>query len=205
MYILFASRCILNMSERVTRSQKQPLEPGLKLFQRKRATDGRPDLKGLYDHLDEIYFNNELANAGYTFHWGPKMPSASGCTDLPRREVRINWEVHSMLPEEDLIGTMLHEMIHVKLFRERKDFDSLNHTEVFQREVDRINAIGPYRADIIHHLPQRVTNQLYPYVWRCTSCTYKLRLSSSLIPGPRYVHFVRGQKVCDNPLWVKVK
>lgn len=74
------------------------------------------------------------------------MTTTSGYTNFSGREVRISWEIHRLLPEEELMGTILHEMIHVKLFHRRDDVDSIYHTRAFQEEVERINAMGPYRV-----------------------------------------------------------
>ncbi|XP_043480315.1 uncharacterized protein LOC122510005 [Leptopilina heterotoma] len=180
------------MNGRATRSQQLPLEAGLTYPERKRTTDGRPDIKGLYDRLDVIYFDGELADAGYTITWGRQMTSTSGCTDLPQREVRISWEIHRILPVEELIGTLLHEMIHVKLFQHRQDRDSFHHTGAFLEEMDRINTMGPFRADIRHDLPRKVLYQLRPYVWKCRSCKHILRLTDSRKPGLKSFHRVRG-------------
>ncbi|XP_043479872.1 uncharacterized protein LOC122509707 [Leptopilina heterotoma] len=99
---------------------------------------------------------------------------------------------------------MLHEMIHVKLFQHRLDYDSLNHTQVFLDEVNRVNAMGLYRADVFHDLPRRVIHQLRPYVWRCMSCAFELRLPDSRAPSSRRIHLVERQTVCENPLWVRI-
>ncbi|XP_043476305.1 DNA-dependent metalloprotease dvc-1-like [Leptopilina heterotoma] len=193
------------MSGRSTRSQQLPLEEELVFSERSRTTNGRPDLIGLYGQLDQEYFNGKLSAAGYTIALGRKMKETSGYTDLPLRIVRISWEIHRLLPQEELIGTILHEMIHVKLFHHRNDVDSFRHTGEFQKEIKRINEIGPYRVVAYHNLPRKVINQLRPYVWRCKSCKYILRLTDSRKPGLKSGHCIKGQKRCAKPSWIKVK
>ncbi|XP_043478215.1 DNA-dependent metalloprotease SPRTN-like [Leptopilina heterotoma] len=131
------------MSLRSTRSQQLPLEEGLVFSERSRTTNGRPDL---YGQLDQEYFDGKLSAAGYTIAWGRKMKETSGYTDLPLRIVRISWEIHKLLPHEELIGTILHEMIYVKLFYHRNDVESYRHIGEFRKEMKRINEIRPYRA-----------------------------------------------------------
>ncbi|XP_043476311.1 DNA-dependent metalloprotease SPRTN-like [Leptopilina heterotoma] len=157
------------MSGRVTRSQQLPLAEGLRFSKHPCTTDERPDLRGLYGQLDQNYFDGGLAAAGYTIGWGRRMKKTSGYTDLPLRIVRISWEIHRLLPEKELIGTLLHEMIHVKLFHHRNDADSFSHKGEFKKEMRRINKIGPYRVVIHHNLPRKVLYQLRPYVWKCRS------------------------------------
>ncbi|XP_043472062.1 DNA-dependent metalloprotease dvc-1-like [Leptopilina heterotoma] len=192
------------MSGRATRSKNPVLESGLKFSERSRSTDDRPDVNELYNRLDKIYFNGEVKLAGFSVNWGANMRSTAGITDLHKRTVSISWEAYQLLPESDRNGIVLHEMIHVKLFRHRMDKDSKHHTGMFISEMDRINEMGPYKVKAHHEIPEDVKEQLHPYVWRCRSCNYILRLPNTGAPGPQNRHLTDGQIVCDNPSWKKL-
>lgn len=134
------------MSTRATRSQSVELNAGLKFPQRSRCTDGRPDLIALYNHLNDVFFDGELNGSGYTISWGQNMRTTSGFTDLYRREIKISWDIHRLQPEKELISTVLHEMIHAKMYRLRLDDDSRSHAGFFLEEIERINRMGPFKV-----------------------------------------------------------
>ncbi|XP_051165661.1 DNA-dependent metalloprotease SPRTN-like [Leptopilina boulardi] len=192
------------MEGRSTRSKGAALEAGLEFYQPASRKDGRPDIHKLYNDLDSRYFNGELKQVGFTVGWGQNMRTTSGFTDTKNRFIRISWEIHSLLPEEDLMATLLHEMIHVKCFQHKWDVSNHWHCGKFIEEMERINKIGPYKVVLSHELPEKVYEKLHPYEWKCRSCGYILRLTTRTTPGPKNRHFNKKNKSCENPLWKKL-
>ncbi|XP_051176640.1 DNA-dependent metalloprotease SPRTN-like [Leptopilina boulardi] len=186
------------MEGRSTRSKGATLETGLEFYRPSSSKDNRPDLYELYKNLDVRYFNGELKRAGFTVDWGQNMRRTSGFTDTKKRYIRISWEIHSLLPEEDLMATLLHEMIHVKCFQHKWDASSHWHCGKFVEEMERINKIGPYKVVLSHELPEKVYEKLHPHEWKCRSCGYIIQLTTRTIPASWLIFEVDLPDVTDD-------
>jgi predicted SprT family Zn-dependent metalloprotease len=98
---------------------------------------------------------------------GPKAPpSASAPSDKARRLIRLSLPLLRDQAEQEIVGTLAHEMIH------QWQFDVLcrrpNHGAEFCRVMARMNLDG--LGITIRHSLDRAVQALTKYTWRCTEC-----------------------------------
>jgi hypothetical protein len=92
------------------------------------------NLSALYDHLNGLYFNNELSTVN--LGWSPQQSRRIlGHFDPSHRSITISrWFDQSQVPEFVLSYIMYHEMLHVK-FSTSSNFDFKNkHGRHFKQE-----------------------------------------------------------------------
>jgi len=75
-------------------------------------------------------------------------------------------------------GDDLHEMIHVYVFIQGYQENSVNYGPCFRKEMRRINLAGRHNITVDHPVAETVVPR---YTWQCSSCR-KSRVTSKLVP-----------------------
>jgi predicted SprT family Zn-dependent metalloprotease len=157
---------------------------------KKKAEDMRPipstcvfsvdELQGFWRDLNRRYFRERLqpiaivwsrrltASVGmFVSHVGPKAPwTGPRMQDGERRIIRLSIPLLQDQPDQEVVGTLAHEMIH------QWQYDILkrhpNHGPEFCRMMVIMNLDG--LGITIRHSLDKVVHALTRYTWRCTEC-----------------------------------
>jgi len=97
-----------------------------------------PDFTTMHAKYNRLYFGNELHS--FSIQWSNSQTRCSGITFFDRRLISISSRIllDPRMPHEDLVDTILHEMIHVQLFLEGHRADSANHGPRFRQQPPRM-------------------------------------------------------------------
>jgi predicted SprT family Zn-dependent metalloprotease len=133
-------------------------------------------LQSIWCDLNRRYFHDKLspisilwsrrltASVGmFVSHMGPKAPHMSSGE---RRLIRLSIPLLKDQPEDELIGTLAHEMIHqwqYDILKRRPD-----HGPEFHRMMVVMNRDG--LGITIRHSLEKAVHALTKYTWRCTDC-----------------------------------
>jgi predicted SprT family Zn-dependent metalloprotease len=133
-------------------------------------------LQSAWRELNARYFHERLrpisilwsrrltASVGmFVSHMGPKAPHMSSGE---RRLIRLSIPLLKDQPEDELIGTLAHEMIHqwqYDILKRRPD-----HGPEFHRMMVVMNRDG--LGITIRHSLEKAVHALTKYTWRCTDC-----------------------------------
>jgi predicted SprT family Zn-dependent metalloprotease len=159
-------------------------------------------LQATWAELNRRYFRNALSPIPIV--WSSRLTASMGLfysrvgprtsvntehrTDFDRRVIRLSLPLFRQLHKqhlhgnEELIGTLAHEMIH------QWQYDVLkrrpNHGADFRRMMRRMNE-GGLRITVYHSLHQEV-DAFARYVWRCQQCGYLYRRQRRTIQPRRH-------------------
>jgi predicted SprT family Zn-dependent metalloprotease len=103
----------------------------------------------------------------FVSHVGPKAPwTGPGMQDGERRIIRLSIPLLQDQPDQEIVGTLAHEMIH------QWQYDILkrhpNHGPEFHRMMAIMNRDG--LGITIRHSLDKAVHALTKYTWRCTAC-----------------------------------
>ena len=157
---------------------------------KKKAEDIRPtprtcvfsvdELQGFWRDLNRRYFRERLqsiaivwsrrltASVGmFVSHVGPKAPwTGPHMPNGERRIIRLSIPLLQDQPDQEIVGTLAHEMIH------QWQYDILkrhpNHGPEFHRMMAIMNRDG--LGITIRHSLDKAVHALTKYTWRCTEC-----------------------------------
>jgi predicted SprT family Zn-dependent metalloprotease len=137
-------------------------------------------LQTVWRDINQRYFRERLqpitivwsyrltASVGmFVSHLGPRAPQVSAhALDQERRLIRLSIPLLKDQPEEEIVGTLAHEMIH------QWEYDILkrrpNHGAEFQRMMAIMNCDG--LGITTRHSLEKAVHALTKYTWRCTAC-----------------------------------
>lgn len=151
------------------------------------------ELKKLYNQYNSLCFNNELPIL-VGVEWSKRMPRGAGvCIQERNRRtgerisiIRLSISYHQRFPNE-VVDTLVHEMIHVKHPYE-------NHGPMFLNEMNRLNRQFGFNIKV--YATGRATVK---YVYACQNCGYEYERVKKLD-----LNRVRcGVKGCMGRLYVK--
>jgi predicted SprT family Zn-dependent metalloprotease len=159
-------------------------------------------LQATWAELNRRYFRNALPPIRIV--WSSRLTASMGLfysrvgprtrvntdhrTDFDRRVIRLSLPLFRQLHtqhlygNEELIGTLAHEMIHqwqYDILKRRPD-----HGADFRRTMRRMNQDG-LRITVYHSLHQEV-DAFARYVWRCQQCGYLYRRQRRTIQPRRH-------------------
>jgi hypothetical protein len=159
-----------------------------------------PDIQELFECLNALYFKAGLAGC-VQIEWSNRMTSCAGLCSAKRIRwqdsngysaachctIRLSAPLLKYRPMEDLLDTLLHEMIHAYLFingnnampESGNKVSNINtvhsrdgHGEAFQAWMHWINRLAGTRITIYHSFIAEV-NQYKTHIWKCNgSCQY---------------------------------
>lgn len=143
--------------------------------------DPNPDLRGLFDHYDSLYFQGALAAAGFAVVWGSPLGSSSfgSCTfSKPHNTITLSEPILKYLSCTYRKNALLHEMIHAVIYvkHNRKD---RQHGPLFRAWMDAINSCsvedyqrpdGGYNITTRHDFSPEEPRSFKGVLWKCESC-----------------------------------
>lgn len=162
----------------------------------------REQLQALWARLNARYFRSTLppihilwsrrltASAGiFVSHVGPRAPACPAGRGSERRFIRLSAPLLYNQPQEEIVRTLAHEMIH------QWQFDVLkrrpNHGADFRRMMAAMNRDGLH-ITVYHRLDEAV-ERLTRYTWRCLRCgRHYHRQRRTIRPGRHQCGVCRG-------------
>lgn len=127
--------------------------------------DPCPDIRALFQEYDKKYFWSTLGSC--IIEWSKRMTICAGIFYL--REggiIRLSEPLLKYRPRNDLVQTLLHEMIHAYLYLTRNFKDRGEHGDEFKSHMDRINRLAGTHITVYHSFHDEV-NHARQHVWRC--------------------------------------
>lgn len=132
-----------------------------------------PDIAELFYYLNDLYFSSKLK---CKITWSNKMTRCAGlCYYIKSKNsnsciIRLSEPLLKYRSLEDLIDTILHEMIHAYLFVYGDGSNSYHnrdgHGEAFQEWMHKINQSAGTRITVYHSFQNEV--DLYrTHIWKC--------------------------------------
>lgn len=112
----------------------------------------------LYEEYNRLYFANKLPpTKDVILAYSGRLTAAAGICYPSKRIIRLSTHYHTKYPEE-VGSTLLHEMIHLLVFRHGKEFKAW---------VRYIRKLGGF---VELHARERATEAVYHWYYRCTAC-----------------------------------
>ncbi|KAI8138066.1 SprT-like family-domain-containing protein [Fennellomyces sp. T-0311] len=133
--------------------------------------DPTPDLHQLFLAFDRQYFKGQLASV--EVKWSTRMTLCAGlCCYFPGGHcvIKLSEPLLKYRSREDMINTLLHEMIHALLFIQIRNDDHDGHGPEFLREADRINSTAGTNITVYHKYEVVFHDEVDHYrrhVWQC--------------------------------------
>ena len=140
----------------------------------------------LFKEYNVLYFEGLVK--GFTVSWGYQMCSTSGLTEFMGRRIKISKPIHECLPEVEMRGTLLHEMIHAWLFCIGKPLRvCLGHGYAFHKKMRIINKQVGFDIGLDHFMALETSPLRDRYEWQCQHCGHIARFRVfRKLPDPAY-------------------
>ncbi|KAI7858579.1 SprT-like family-domain-containing protein [Circinella umbellata] len=129
--------------------------------------DPTPDLHELFLAFDQQYFKGQLASV--EVKWSKRMTLCAGiCEYQPGGYVviKLSEPLLKFRSREDMVNTLLHEMIHALLFIQMKISDHDGHGPEFLQHANRINKSAKTNITVYHNFHDEVEHYR-THVWLC--------------------------------------
>ncbi|KAI8076512.1 SprT-like family-domain-containing protein [Gilbertella persicaria] len=162
-----------------------------------------PDLHELFVLFNRLYFDNQLDMV--EVKWSKKMTRCAGtCTFKGGNHciITMSEPLLKFRPKNDMINTLLHEMIHALLFITQKNTDRDGHGPMFIAEANRINTLANTNITIYHDFHDEVDYYL-THIWKCDGvCADKppyfgiVKRSINRPPQPADTWYAEHQLTC---------
>ena len=129
-----------------------------------------PDVKGLFNKYNELFFNGELKPK--RVYWSQRMTRCAGLCRIKNKkpfvfEIALSIKLLQFRPTIDLIETLIHEMIHAHIISmEKRNIPHDSHGFKFVEEMQRINKLTGLNISIFHNFQNEVRYYRI-HVWRC--------------------------------------
>lgn len=126
-----------------------------------------PDIKKLFKEFNARYFYGKLNKT--VIEWSPRMTRSAGlCYYKENRRccIRLSAPLLKARPLEDIVDTLIHEMIHAYLYATTDDKDCLGHGEVFQFHMNRINKQAGTKITVYHEFYDEI-EKCRQHWWQC--------------------------------------
>ncbi|KAI9488150.1 SprT-like family-domain-containing protein [Zychaea mexicana] len=165
--------------------------------------DPNPDLHALFLAFDHQFFKGQLASV--EIKWSTRMTLCAGICEYKSGGyvvIKLSEPLLKYRPREDMVNTLLHEMIHALLFIQMRNDDHDGHGPEFLREADRINKTAGTNITVYHNFRDEV-DHYRRHVWKCDGpCLEKppffgiVKRSMNRPPQPADVWFHEHQMTC---------
>ncbi|KAM3580135.1 hypothetical protein VKS41_007372 [Umbelopsis sp. WA50703] len=163
-----------------------------------------PDIHALFRAFDHQYFFGMLKMV--ELKWSKRMTLCAGVCSYQSRagfcSIRLSEPLLKFRTREDLIDTLLHEMIHALLFVTQNNTDHDGHGPQFLMHAARINKAAGTSISVYHNFRDEV-NYHRTHVWKCNgSCQNRppyfgiVRRSMNRPPQPADYWWSRHQQQC---------
>ncbi|KAH8549137.1 SprT-like family-domain-containing protein [Umbelopsis sp. PMI_123] len=133
-----------------------------------------PDVHALFQAFDEQYFFGMLKMV--ELKWSKRMTLCAGICSYKSPghcTISLSEPILQFRPREDLIDTLLHEMIHALLFVTDNFTDHDGHGPQFLMHAERINKAAGTKITVYHNFHDEV-NYHRTHVWKCNGpCQYQ--------------------------------
>jgi len=161
-------------------------------------------IQDLFVQFDHMYFHNSLASV--SVDWSKRMTMCAGICRYEGRgglcSVSLSEPLLKFRPKEDLVNTLLHEMIHAYLFVTVSNRDRNGHGPEFQRMMNTINKAAKTNITIYHNFSDEV-DYYRDHWWRCDGPCVKrkpffgiVKRSMNRAPGPSDYWWKAHQSEC---------
>ncbi|XP_029658544.1 sprT-like domain-containing protein Spartan isoform X3 [Octopus sinensis] len=169
-------------------------------------------LHQLFTIYDEKYFYCKLTG-NVRISWSKRMTSCAGCTLQPDVDricnISLSRPLLELRPLEDLLETLLHEMIHAYLWV-TKENEHQEHGPKFHAEKKRIEKRSGMKLEIFHEFHSEC-HHLQTHVWKCNGPCRKsnyehrvIRRAQNRPPSNKEKWFRIHANICGGT-FVKVK
>ncbi|KAI8909124.1 zinc finger RAD18 domain-containing protein C1orf124 [Gorgonomyces haynaldii] len=132
------------------------------------------DLHTLFQLFNHQYFESKLEHI--EVRWSPRMTLCAGMCYYYKGgycSVRLSEPLLKFRPKQDMINTLLHEMIHAYLFVTNRNTDRDGHGPQFLRLAEEINRKEGSNITVYHTFREEVQHYR-THVWKCQgSCQFK--------------------------------
>lgn len=144
------------------------------------------DIHGLFESFNAQYFSSELA--GVFVEYSKRMTMCAGtCTFHGRSggcRIALSEPLLLLRSAEDTVATLLHEMIHARLFLkfgvERDSADG--HGPRFLAEAERVGKLAGVEITVYHEFRAEVESHLKHW-WTCGKCQRIVKRAMNRAPG----------------------
>jgi hypothetical protein len=170
------------------------------------ALDPTPDIRALYLHFDDLFFQRTLQSSAVEVKWSKRMTLCAGICSYDGAgglcSIRLSEPLLTLRPRSDTVNTLLHEMIHAYLFVTKADRDRDGHGPDFQYHMKRINSVAGSSISVYHSFHEEVEAHR-KHVWKCNGrCQHKapyyglVKRAMNRPPGPSDWWFARHTAEC---------
>lgn len=126
------------------------------------------DIRELFEQFDAMFFARRLGCI--EVRWSSRMTLCAGLFRcVPKTgvcSISLSEPLLKFRSREDMVDTLLHEMIHAYLFLTQKVTDRDGHGEEFQKHMRRINESAGTHITIYHTFKDEV-DFYRQHIWRC--------------------------------------
>eukprot|EP00026_Physarum_polycephalum_P009509 Phypoly_transcript_09634.p1 GENE.Phypoly_transcript_09634~~Phypoly_transcript_09634.p1 ORF type:complete len:409 (+),score=78.04 Phypoly_transcript_09634:128-1354(+) len=168
-------------------------------------------IQELFVQFDKMYFKASLASV--FVEWSKRMTLCAGVCVYQGKggmcAIRLSEPLLKFRPRDDMVNTLLHEMIHAYLFVTADNRDHDAHGEQFQKLMKDINARAGTRITIYHNFTDEV-DFYRTHWWQCDG-PCKNRASQGIVkramnrpPGPTDYWWNAHQQNCGGT-FTKIK
>lgn len=162
----------------------------------KRLEKTDTDLKKLYNEYNKKCFDNQLPKL-VGVEWSSRMTSSAGICQRTRNKktreitfkIKLSTHYHEKYPEE-IIDTLVHEMIHVYHPGE-------GHGALFLDTMNRLNNEFGFKLAVYAH--DRATERKINYLYACKNCGYEYKRVKRINTDTNFC----GVKGCRGNLYLK--